>query len=65
MAVSDAEILAMQRRLAMEGLWVEPASAAGFAGLVADEAAIPTPELAEQGYQSIHRTATHAVGEAE
>jgi len=32
-AVSDDEILAMQRRLAGEGLWVEPASAAGLAGL--------------------------------
>jgi len=33
-AVSDAEILSMQRSLAGEGLWVEPASAAGLAGLV-------------------------------
>nr|WP_322506677.1 threonine synthase [Anaerolinea sp.] len=33
LAVSDAEILAMQRRLAGEGVWVEPASAAGLAGL--------------------------------
>ncbi len=32
-AVSDAEILAMQSRLAAEGIWVEPASAAGAAGL--------------------------------
>jgi len=33
-AVSDGEILAMQKMLAqMEGLWVEPASAAGLAGL--------------------------------
>lgn len=31
-AVSDDEILKMQHRLASEGLWVEPASAAGFAG---------------------------------
>jgi threonine synthase len=35
-AVSDAEILGMQRHLAQEGLWVEPASAAGFAGLAAE-----------------------------
>jgi threonine synthase len=34
-AVSDAEILAMQSRLAGEGIWVEPASAAGLAGLAA------------------------------
>ena len=27
-----------------------------------DEASIPTPELAEQGYQPIHRVETHAVG---
>jgi threonine synthase len=33
-AVSDAEILGMQKALAvLEGLWVEPASAAGLAGL--------------------------------
>ncbi|HEX7973208.1 MAG TPA: threonine synthase [Anaerolineales bacterium] len=32
-AASDTEILAMQRRLAGEGIWVEPASAAGLAGL--------------------------------
>lgn len=32
-AISDEEILAMQRRLAANGVWVEPASAAGVAGL--------------------------------
>jgi len=32
-AVSDDEILAMQRQLAANGIWVEPASAAGLAGL--------------------------------
>lgn len=32
-AVTDEEILAMQRRLAANGVWVEPASAAGVAGL--------------------------------
>lgn len=32
-AVSDEKLLAMQRRLASEGIWVEPASAAGLAGL--------------------------------
>ena len=32
-AVSDEEILSMQRRLAREGIWVEPASAAGLSGL--------------------------------
>ncbi len=33
MAVSDDAILHMQRRLAANGIWVEPASAAGLAGL--------------------------------
>lgn len=33
MAVTDAEILTMQRELAANGVWVEPASAAGLAGL--------------------------------
>ncbi len=32
-AASDDEILAMQKRLAAQGIWVEPASAAGLAGL--------------------------------
>jgi threonine synthase len=32
-AVTDDEILAMQRRLAANGVWVEPASTAGLAGL--------------------------------
>ena len=35
-AVPDEEILAMQRLLASEGVWVEPASAAGLAGLAAE-----------------------------
>jgi threonine synthase len=39
-AVSDDEILGMQRELArLEGLWVEPASAAGLAGLAHELAA--------------------------
>jgi threonine synthase len=38
-AVSDDVILNMQRRLAAEGVWVEPASAAGLAGLAAQVAA--------------------------
>jgi threonine synthase len=35
-AVSDEAILSMQRHLASEGVWVEPASAAGLAGLAAE-----------------------------
>jgi threonine synthase len=39
-AVSDDEILSMQRALArLEGIWVEPASAAGLAGLAHELAA--------------------------
>jgi threonine synthase len=33
-AVSDEQILSMQKMLASEGVWVEPASAAGLAGMV-------------------------------
>ena len=29
-----------------------------------DEATLPTPELASQGYQPLHRTPTTAVGES-
>jgi threonine synthase len=35
-AVTDDEILSAQRILASEGVWVEPASAAGLAGLIAE-----------------------------
>ena len=35
-ALSDNDILTMQRRLAQEGIWVEPASAAGLAGFAAE-----------------------------
>lgn len=38
-AASDEAILDMQRVLAAEGVWVEPASAAGLAGLAAEAAA--------------------------
>jgi threonine synthase len=35
-AVSDEEILSAQKVLAGEGIWVEPASAAGLAGLITE-----------------------------
>jgi threonine synthase len=35
-AVTDEQILAMQKQLTREGIWVEPASAAGLAGLAAE-----------------------------
>jgi len=38
-AVDDEAILAMQLRLAAEGVWCEPASAAGAAGLLAETTA--------------------------
>jgi threonine synthase len=38
-AVSDDHLLAMQRRLAGEGVWCEPASAAGAAGLLQEVSA--------------------------
>jgi threonine synthase len=37
-AVTDEQILSAQRILASEGIWVEPASAAGLAGLIAESA---------------------------
>jgi len=45
-AAADAAILAMQKRLAREGIWVEPASAAGLAGLAEE---IRTGRLAPSG----------------
>jgi threonine synthase len=39
LSVSDTEILAAQKLLAGEGIWVEPASAAGLAGLLKEAGA--------------------------
>ena len=50
MAVSDETILAMQRRLAKEGIWVEPASAAGVAGLAAQ---IQSGEFQAAGFRIV------------
>jgi threonine synthase len=49
-AVSDDAILRMQRRLASEGVWVEPASAAGLAGLSAE---IERKSLAARGMRLV------------
>ncbi len=46
-AVSDEEILTAQKILAGEGVWVEPASAAGLAGLIA-ESSRPTFEAKDK-----------------
>jgi threonine synthase len=54
-AVSDGDILHMQRRLAAEGVWVEPASAAGLAGLSA-EIQRKTLVCAPAGGRGLHRT---------
>jgi len=47
-AASDEEILAMQRRLAREGVWVEPASAAGLAGMAKEIQALGGHALASR-----------------
>ena len=49
-AQPDEAILRMQRRLASEGLWVEPASAAGLAGLAAE---ISAKRLDPRGMQIV------------
>ncbi len=49
-AVDDAEILAAQKRLAREGIWVEPASAAGVAGLISE---IRAGSLVPQGQRVV------------
>lgn len=49
-ALSDNDILTMQRRLAHEGIWVEPASAAGLAGLASE---IESGDLDPMGKQIV------------
>ena len=46
-AVSDDEILSAQKILAREGVWVEPASAAGLAGLLTEAGKGRRPERVE------------------
>jgi len=50
LAVEDEAILSMQHRLAQEGIWVEPASAAGLAGL---ESALHAREIDVRGQQVV------------
>lgn len=57
-AVTDAQILAMQKRLAAEGVWVEPASAAGLAGLAEQ---IRAGELTLTGKRIVAITTGHGL----
>lgn len=61
-AVSDDEILAMQKRLAAEGIWVEPASAAGVAGLAAQ---IRAGRLHPQGQRIVGVCTGHGLKDPE
>lgn len=56
-AVSDEEILSAQKMLAGEGVWVEPASAAGIAGLMAEAGRGRRPEPVEgSGFEARGKT---------
>ena len=57
-AVTDEQILAMQKRLAAEGVWVEPASAAGLAGLAEQ---IRAGELNPAGKRIVAITTGHGL----
>lgn len=61
-AVSDARILEMQHRLAGEGLWVEPASAAGMAGLAVE---IQTGRLDPRGQRIVVVCTGHGLKDPE
>jgi threonine synthase len=61
-AVSDDEILAMQRSLAAEGVWVEPASAAGLAGLAAE---VEAGRLSLQGKRVVGVCTGHGLKDPE
>ena len=56
------EILITQEVRAQAMAWQERGALLFALSDKPDEASIPTPELAAQGYQPIHRTPTHAVG---
>ncbi len=57
-AVSDKEILDMQRMLAGQGVWVEPASAAGLAGFAAE---VKAGRLDPQGMQVVCVSTGHGL----
>ncbi len=56
----EITITAEVRRLALD--WKENGALVFGLSDKPDEASVPTPELAQQGYQAIHRTVTHIVG---
>jgi threonine synthase len=57
-AVGDQQILEAQRALASEGIWVEPASAAGLAGLIAE---ISAGNLQPQGNRIVSVCTGHGL----
>jgi len=59
----DQEILITQEVRAAALAWQKQGALLFGLSDKPDEAATPTPELAAQGYQPIHRAETHAVGE--
>jgi threonine synthase len=61
-AVSDDEILAMQRWLAAEGVWVEPASAAGLAGWASE---IRAGRLRPKGWRVVAVCTGHGLKDPE
>lgn len=59
------EIVITQEVRAIAGEWRQRGAILFGLSDKPDEASIPSAELASQGYLPIHRTATHAVGQAE
>ena len=62
LAVEDEAILSMQRRLAQEGIWVEPASAAGLAGL---ELAVRQEQIEVRGQRVVAVCTGHGLKDPE
>jgi hypothetical protein len=57
------EIVITQEVLAIAQAWRERGTLLFGLSDKPDEAALPTPELAAQGFPSLHRARTHAIGE--